>query len=132
MVGAAHAGWRGAWGGVLEAVVEAMEALGAQREDIAAAIGPAIAQESYEVDDAFRERFTQSDGRFFAPGRAGHWQFDLEGYAEARLEAMGVGVIDALGLDTYATRSASSPTAAPRIAAKPDYGRQISLIGLPL
>ena len=79
VIGAAHAGWRGALGGVLEAVVEEMEALGAHREDISAAIGPTIALESYEVDDAFRARFTPRDGRFFAPGREGHWYFDLEG-----------------------------------------------------
>ncbi|WP_305097464.1 peptidoglycan editing factor PgeF [Croceibacterium aestuarii] len=132
VVGAAHAGWRGAWGGVLEAVVEAMEALGAHREDIAAAIGPAIALESYEVDDPFRERFTQSDGRFFAPGRAGHWYFDLEGYAEARLEAMGVGAIDALGLDTYSDEERFFSYRRATHRGEADYGRQISLIGLPL
>ncbi len=131
VVGAAHAGWRGAHGGVLEAVVEGMEALGANREDMVAAIGPAIALESYEVDDAFRERFTLMDGRFFAPGREGHWFFDLEGYAEARLDAMGVGQVDCLGLDTYTeeTRFFSYRRATHR--GEPDYGRQISLIGLP-
>lgn len=131
VIGAAHAGWRGAYGGVLEAVVEEMEALGAHREDIAAAIGPAIALESYEVDDTFRERFTLSDGRFFAPGRAGHWFFDLEGYAEARLEAMGVGVIDCLGLDTYAAEDRFYSYRRATHRGEPDYGRQISLIGLP-
>ncbi|MXO60607.1 peptidoglycan editing factor PgeF [Altererythrobacter salegens] len=131
VVGAAHAGWRGAYGGVLEAVVEAMEALGAHREDIAAAIGPAIALESYEVDDGFRERFTASDGRFFVPGREGHWHFDLEGYAEARLDAMGVGVIDCLGLDTYTDEARFFSYRRATHRGEPDYGRQISLIGLP-
>jgi YfiH family protein len=132
VIGAAHAGWRGALGGVLEAAVEEMEALGAHREDIAAAIGPAIALESYEVDDAFRARFTPGDGRFFAPGREGHWQFDLEGYVEARLDAMGVAVVECLGLDTYAQddRFFSYRRAVHR--GEPTYGRQFSLIGLPV
>ena len=130
VVGAAHAGWRGAHGGVLEAVVEEMEALGANREDMVAAIGPAIAIESYEVDDGFRDRFTKSDGRFFAPGRAGHWFFDLEGYVEARLDAMGVGQVDALGLDTYANPARFYSYRRATHEGAPDYGRQLSLIGL--
>jgi len=131
VIGAAHAGWRGAHGGILEAVVEEMEALGAHREDIAAAIGPAIALESYEVDDAFRARFTQSDGRFFAPAsRAGHWLFDLEGYVEARLDAMGVGVVECLGLDTYAGEGRFHSYRRATHRGEPTYGRQYSLIGL--
>ena len=130
VVGAAHAGWRGAHGGVLEAVVEEMEALGANREDMVAAIGPAIAIESYEVDDGFRDRFTKSDGRFFTPGRAGHWFFDLEGYVEARLDAMGVGQVDALGLDTYADPARFYSYRRATHEGAPDYGRQLSLIGL--
>ena len=132
VIGAAHAGWRGAHGGILEAVVEEMEALGAHREYIAAAIGPAIALESYEVDDAFRARFTQSDGRFFAPAsRAGHWLFDLEGYVEARLDAMGVGVVECLGLDTYAGEGRFHSYRRATHRGEPTYGRQYSLIGLP-
>lgn len=132
VIGAAHAGWRGARGGVLETVVEEMEALGAHREDIAAAIGPAIALESYEVDDTFRARFTQSDGRFFAPAsRAGHWLFDLEGYVEARLDAMGVGVVECLGLDTYAGEGRFHSYRRATHRGEPTYGRQYSLIGLP-
>lgn len=131
VVGAAHAGWRGAHGGVLEAAVEAMEALGAHREDIAAAIGPAIALESYEVDDAFRARFTPGDGRFFAPGREGHWLFDLEAYVEARLDAMGVGVIECLSLDTYAGEERFHSYRRATHRGEPTYGRQFSLIGLP-
>ena len=131
VVGAAHAGWRGAHGGVLEAVVEGMEALGANREDMVAAIGPAIALESYEVDDRFREKFTLTDGRFFAPGREGHWFFDLEGYSEARLDAMGVGRVDCLGLDTYTDEERFFSFRRATHRGEPDYGRQISLIGLP-
>ena len=131
VIGTAHAGWRGARGGVLEAVVEAMESLGAHREDMAAAIGPAIALPSYEVDDAFRARFTLSDGRFFAPGDPGHRYFDNEGYDEARLDAMGVGQIDRLGLDTYAHEDRFFSYRRATHRGEPDYGRQFSLIGLP-
>lgn len=131
VIGAAHAGWRGALGGVLEAVVEEMEALGAHREDISAAIGPTIALESYEVDDAFRARFTPGDGRFFAPGREGHWFFDLEGYVEARLDAMGVGMVECLGLDTYAGEGRFHSYRRATHRGEPTYGRQYSLIGLP-
>lgn len=131
VIGAAHAGWRGALGGVLEAVVEEMEALGAHREDISAAIGPTIAVESYEVDDAFRARFTPGDGRFFAPGREGHWYFDLEGYVEARLDAMGVGMVECLGLDTYAGEGRFHSYRRATHRGEPTYGRQYSLIGLP-
>jgi YfiH family protein len=130
VIGAAHAGWRGAHGGVLEAIVEEMEALGAHREDMAAAIGPAIALESYEVDDAFRTRFTPGDGRFFATGRDGHWFFDLEGYVEARLDAMGVGAVECLGLDTYAGEGRFHSYRRATHRGEPSYGRQYSLIGL--
>jgi YfiH family protein len=132
VVGAAHAGWRGAQGGVLEAVVGEMVGLGAMRERIVAAIGPAIGQASYEVDDAFRAHFSSADAPFFGPGRPGHWQFDLEGYAAARLERAGIVSIDRLGLDTYpaADRFFSYRRATHR--GEPAYGRQISLIGLAL
>ena len=130
VIGAAHAGWRGAHGGVLENTVAAMERLGARAGRIAAAIGPAIAQPSYEVDSRFRDNFTAGDEQYFAPGREGRWQFDLEGYAAARLRAAGVATVDALGLDTYAdeTRFFSYRRATHR--GEPTYGRQFSLIGL--
>lgn len=131
VVGAAHAGWRGAQGGVLEAVVGEMAGLGAVRERIVAAIGPAIAQASYEVDDAFRARFGDDEGEFFAGGRPGRWQFDLEGYAAARLGRAGIAAVERLRLDTYpqADRFFSYRRATHR--GEPAYGRQISLIGLP-
>lgn len=131
VIGAAHAGWRGAHGGVLEAVVGEMAGLGARRERIVAAVGPAIAQASYEVDDAFRARFSEDEGEFFAAGRRGHWQFDLEGYAAARLARAGIAAVERLGLDTYpdAERFFSYRRATHR--GEPAYGRQISLIGLP-
>lgn len=130
VIGAAHAGWRGAHGGVLESTVAAMERLGARASRIVAAIGPAIAQPSYEVDERFRDNFTGADERFFAPGRVGHWQFDLEGYATARLRAAGVGTIDALGLDTYADEARFFSYRRATHRGEPTYGRQFSLIGL--
>ncbi|MDP3906169.1 peptidoglycan editing factor PgeF [Novosphingobium sp.] len=133
VVGAAHAGWKGAVGGVTDATIAAMEALGAQRDRIVAAVGPCIAQASYEVDDAFYARFAgeaAQNVRFFAPGAPGHWQFDLAGYVAARLESGGCAQVEPLGLDTYpdAQRFYSFRRATHR--AEPNYGRQISLIGL--
>ena len=111
-----------------------MEALGADRSRIAAAVGPCIARASYEVDDAFARRFEEHDPaneRFFTPGREGHHQFDLEGYVASRLAAAGIGRVETLGLDTYpdAERFYSFRRATHR--GEPGYGRQISLIGLP-
>jgi YfiH family protein len=132
VIGAAHAGWRGAHGGVLEATVAAMERIGARAERIAAAIGPAIAQASYEVDARFRDSFGAGDDPFFAAGRPGHWQFDLPGYAAARLRATGVDAIDALGLDTYADDARFFSYRRSVHRGEPTYGRQFSLIGLGL
>lgn len=131
VIGAAHAGWRGAQGGVLEAVVAEMARLGAQPARIVAAIGPAIAQPSYEVDDAFRARFAAADMALFAPGRPGHWQFDLAGYVAARLASAGVGQVESLGLDTYADTGRFFSYRRATHRGEPTYGRQISLIGLP-
>ena len=131
VIGAAHAGWRGAHGGVIENVVTAMERLGARAGRIAAAVGPAIAQPSYEVDARFRDAFAADDERFFAPGRGGRWQFDLEGYVAARLRAAGVGSVDRLGLDTYADEARFFSYRRATHRGEPTYGRQFSLIGLP-
>ena len=131
VIGAAHAGWRGAHGGVLENTVAAMERLGAERSRIAAAIGPAIAQPSYEVDAKFRESFGPADERFFLPGRPGHWQFDLEGYIAGRLRAAGIEVVEALGLDTYSDEDRFFSYRRSTHRGEPTYGRQFSLIGLP-
>ncbi|MDB5692850.1 MAG: pgeF [Alphaproteobacteria bacterium] len=134
VIGAAHAGWKGALGGVVESVVAAMERLGADRSRIAAAVGPCIARKSYEVDEAFLRRFAEADPaneRFFAAGgREGRHQFDLEAYVVSRLAAAGLGRIEALGEDTYsrADRFFSFRRATHR--AEPDYGRQVSLIAL--
>lgn len=134
VIGAAHAGWKGAHGGVIEATIEAMEDLGARRENIAAAIGPAIARKSYEVDEDFLRRFTYADAadeRFFSGGRPGHWQFDLEGYAVSRLAAAGLTRIEALGVDTYSNPGLFFSYRRATHQGEPAYGRQISLIALP-
>jgi len=134
VVGAAHAGWKGALGGVVSATVEAMEALGATRDNIAAAVGPTIARKSYEVDDAFLRRFVEADReneRFFSGGREGHHQFDLEGYVVSRLAEAGVTRIEALGLDTYSNPDLFYSYRRSTHLEEPDYGRQISLIALP-
>lgn len=130
VVAAAHAGWRGAQGGVIEATIEAMEQRGAQAGRIVAAIGPCIAQPSYEVDAPFRAHFTDEDDRFFAVGRNGHWQFDLEAYVAARLAACGVGQVDPLGLDTYTIEDRYYSYRRSTHRAEANYGRQASLIGL--
>jgi YfiH family protein len=103
VIGAVHAGWRGAVAGVLEATVAAMRRLGAGRTSIAAAIGPSIRQPSYEVGADLRDAVLArdgEDGRFFTPGRPGHWQFDLAGYCAARLA--GIAVVDVIDADTGA------------------------------
>lgn len=132
VVGAAHAGWKGALGGVTDRTIDAMVALGARRAAIAAAIGPCIARSSYEVDDAFRIRFLDADSdnaRFFAAGRPGHRRFDLEEYVAARLGAAGVKDIEKLGLDTYSAPDRFYSFRRATHRGEPSYGRQISVIG---
>ena len=134
VIGAAHAGWRGAQGGVLENTLAAMEALGAQPKRIAAAIGPTIARSSYEVDAAFREHFDPRDDIHFtdAPMREGveRWHFDLPGYILARLARAGVGHAVDLGLDTYPVGSPYHSYRRATQSAQANYGRQISIIAL--
>ena len=134
VVGAAHAGWKGAFHGITDTTIAAMEALGARRADIAAVVGPCIAQTSYEVDEAFEQRFVQADpvnARCFAAGRTGHAWFDLEGYVGHRLRAAGVGTIALLGEDTYSQPDRFFSYRRATHRGEPDYGREISLIGLP-
>ena len=105
IIGAAHAGWRGAFAGVIENTLALMVEKGASLSRIAAAVGPCIGQKSYEVDDAFFRQFCDKDAgyaTFFATGRAGHYLFDLEGFCRARLEAAGVFNVSVSGQDTYA------------------------------
>jgi YfiH family protein len=133
VIGAAHAGWKGAIGGVTDSTLSAMEGLGARRDRIVAAIGPCIARASYEVDHAFQHRFEQDDPaneRFFAAGRDGHAQFDLEAYVAHRLASAGVRTVEAMGLDTYADEDRFFSFRRATHRAEPGYGRQISIIGL--
>lgn len=135
VIGAAHAGWKGALGGVTDQTIAAMCALGAERSRICAAIGPCISRASYEVDDGFARRFEDHDPaneRFFSPGRAGHHQFDLEGYVVHRLAEAGIGTVTALGRDTYGDAEAFYSFRRATHKGEPGYGRQISLIGLPI
>jgi YfiH family protein len=132
VIGAVHAGWRGALSGIVEATVGQMRELGARR--IAAAVGPTIARRSYEVDDAFHGQFLQKDPaheRFFSGGRPGHHQFDLEGFVVARIAATGIDRIEALGLDTYSDEDRFFSFRRATHRGEPNYGRQISLIALP-
>jgi hypothetical protein len=133
VVGAAHAGWKGAFSGVIEATVAEMERCGAERARIAAAVGPCIARRSYEVDEAFLRRFAEADPeheRFFNLGRAGHHQFDLEGFVVSRLAAAGLTRIEALGEDTYSQPDRFYSYRRATHRGEPTYGRQVSLIGL--
>lgn len=135
VVGAAHAGWRGAHGGVLQNTIAAMEALGARRDRIAAAIGPTIAQASYEVDDAFRERFTAASARLFEPAPRregiGRWRFDLPAYVVQILTEQGIEKICDCARDTFSHVERYHSYRRSRQTREPDYGRQISMIALP-
>lgn len=135
IVAAAHAGWRGAVGGVTDQAIAAMLSLGAKIENISAAVGPCIAQKSYEVDYAFPEPILRDDPaneRFFAEGPSGKPHFDLEAYIVARLAAAGVRRIEAVGLDTYSLEDRFYSYRRSTHRQEPTYGRQISLIGLQL
>jgi len=133
VIGAAHAGWKGAFSGVVEATVAAMERLGADRSRIAAAVGPCIARRSYEVDEAFLGRFAEAEPeneRFFSAGRKGHWQFDLEGFVLSLLACAGLGRVEALGQDTYSQPDLFYSYRRATHRGEPTCGRQISLIAL--
>ena len=134
VIGAAHAGWRGALAGISDSVIDAMERLSARRDHIHAAVGPCIALASYEVDAAFRDRFLADDSgneRFFAPGTSGGPHFDLEAYVVHRLIAAGVEEVEALNLDTYADPDRFFSFRRSTHRGEPDYGRQLSAIALP-
>ncbi len=133
VIAAAHAGWKGALMGVTDATVRAMEALGAKRERIKAAVGPTIHQASYEVDLDFRDRFTREQldfDRFFLPGKdPWHVQFDLPGFVKYRLETDDVESVWMAGLDTYISEDHFSYRRTTH-KGEPDYGRQLSAIML--
>jgi YfiH family protein len=132
VVGAAHAGWRGAVAGVLEATVQAMQALGSRLDRIVAAVGPCIAQPSYEVGADLRDAVlarSPADSAFFAAGRRpGHWQFDLAGYCASRLRAAGVGQVVDLGVDTLADEARFFSHRRRTLAQSGPIGHQISVI----
>ena len=134
VIGAAHAGWKGALTGVLEATVAAMERLGAARARISAVVGPLIRQANYEVGDEFVDRFTAADTankQFFAPAaRPGHAMFDLPGYIRSRLERAEIASIEDLGLCTYADEARFFSFRRTTHRGEADYGRHINAIAL--
>lgn len=134
VVGAAHAGWKGALAGVLEATLEAMETLGAARASITAVLGPTIGQRSYEVGAEFYERFvvvSKDNTSFFAPSeRDGHFLFDLPGFIGMRLTSAGIGSFEDLALDTYADAERFYSYRRSVHRGEPDYGRQVAAIAL--
>jgi YfiH family protein len=133
VVGAAHAGWKGAIAGVAEATLAAMESLGARRAHIVAAVGPCIGRASYEVDDSFVGRFladNPDNEHFFAAGRPGHAMFDIAAYVAARLAAAGVGTVAIGGQDTCAEEEHYYSYRRACLRGENGYGRQLSVIGL--
>jgi YfiH family protein len=135
IIGAAHSGWKGALTGMVEALVAAMEALGARRANISAALGPTIAQQSYEVGPEFFARFEAEDAsfaKFFAPsGKPGHFLFDLPGFIEMRAGRAGIGAFENLRLDTYADEARFYSYRRTTHRGEPDYGRLVAAIALP-
>jgi YfiH family protein len=134
VIGAAHAGWRGALTGVVEATLAAMEKLGAKREGIAVALGPMIRQPNYEVGPEFVSRFRETDQnnmQFFATAeRHGHAMFDLAGYIAHRLRRAGVSQIEDLGLCTFAEPERFFSYRRMTKLGESDYGRHINAIAL--
>jgi YfiH family protein len=133
VIAAAHAGWRGAVDGILEATLDAMEGLGARRDHVHAVIGPTISQKAYEVGQEFFELFRSKDPesiRFFANGSSGRMQFDLPGYGLHRLRAAGVGHAEWTGHCTYSDPSRFYSYRRTTHAGEADYGRLISTIRL--
>lgn len=133
VIGAAHAGWKGALGGVLENTIELMQEQGAEPMHIAAAIGPCIHQASYEVGPEFEARFTQEDpafARFFSPGAGDRRHFDLPGFCASKLEMLGLGNIETLDLDTCAEADALFSHRRSVLRKEGDYGRNCSAISL--
>lgn len=132
VIGAAHAGWKGAVSGVIASVVEAMEKLGADRARIRAAVGPAISQANYEVGPEFHARFVDeamANSRYFTPStRPDHWQFNLEAFVAQRLADAGVSAVETLSVCTYAQESAFFSFRRTTHRGESDYGRDISAI----
>ncbi len=132
IIGAAHAGWKGAIGGVLEATIAAMEKLGSSRENIHAAIGPCIAQESYEVGEEFYERFIEVNSEYknFFKIPDSRYHFNLPAFNQHILQKSGIQNIDIIARDTYAEEDIFFSFRRATLRREPDYGRQISVIGI--
>lgn len=133
VIGAAHAGWKGAITGVSDSVIGLMESLGASRENIACGIGPCIAQKSYEVDSGFYKNFMNDDPsneHFFKAGKEEHFQFDIEAYVASRLAKAGIKNITCLGQDTYSQEEEFYSYRRSCHRSEGGYGRQISIIAL--
>ena len=134
VIGAAHAGWRGALGGIIEATVAAMQALGARPGNIVAALGPTIAQESYEVGPELVATFLHAEpdaGRFFAPSaNSGRSMFDLHGFIGMRIARSGVARFEDLGLDTYRDEERFFSYRRATHRKEADYGRLVAAIAL--
>lgn len=134
VIGAAHAGWKGAFTGVLDATIDAMVALGATRENITAAVGPCISRDAYEVGPEFRARFLDASAAneiWFTPSALdGHFMFDLTAFVAARLDAARIGTVERLNLCTYADEQKFFSYRRTTHRGEPDYGRQMSVIVL--
>lgn len=133
VVGAAHAGWRGALGGILEATIDRLIELGATRTGLVAAVGPTISQANYEIGEDFRATFIAADAdnkQFFVPGEKGRPHFDLPGYVTHRLRRAGIGEIDSFAICTYAQEHAFFSFRRATHRDERDYGRQVSAIAL--
>jgi YfiH family protein len=134
VIGAAHAGWKGALTGVIEATIATMESEGARRANIKAALGPMISRGAYEVGPEFEARFRETDknaGEFFAPAeRQGHFMFDLPGYIGRRLRAAGIGEVEDLRRCTYAEEALFYSYRRMNHRREADYGRHLSAIAL--
>jgi polyphenol oxidase len=134
VIGAAHAGWKGAFTGVLEATLAAMERLGASRSSTVAVLGPMISRAQYEVGPEFVERFVSADkanGVFFAASeKPGHSMFDLPAYIAARLDAAGIGAFHDMALCTYGDEGRFFSYRRSTHRGEPDYGRLLHAIAL--
>jgi polyphenol oxidase len=134
VIGAAHAGWRGAFSGVIEGTIAAMENLGADRSRIGVALGPLIRQDNYEVSQSFVDEFRRTDetyARFFVPAvREGHAMFDLPGFIASRLTQSGIRHFEDTGICTYADPDRFYSYRRSTHRAEPDYGRHVNAIVL--
>ena len=134
VVAAAHAGWKGALAGIVDATVASMGGLGARAERIVACVGPCIQQQSYEVGAELRQRFVDADpdsGVYFSGSqRGGHFMFDLSEYVSHRVQAAGVADVERLDVDTYTGEQEFFSYRRATHRREPDYGRQVSVIAL--